>query len=76
MSGAYNAFTVSPFDLLIVQQPGLGVHATYKLVTNSTNAQYNVFPDQSQINGHYKVTFTLSANVMQAVDVPKSLQLS
>ena len=76
VSGAYNAFTVSPFDLQIVQQPGIGVPATYKLVTNSTNAQYNVFTDQSHINGDYKVTFTLSANGMQDVDVTKSFQLS
>ena len=76
VSNTYNAFTVSPFDLQIVQQPGIGVPPTYKLVTNSTNAQYNVYTDQSHITGDYRVTFTLSADGMQDVDVTKSFQLS
>ena len=76
VSNTYNAFTVSPFDLQVVQQPGIGVPPTYKLVTNSTNAQYNIYTDQSHINGDYRVTFTLSADGMQDIDVTKSFQLS
>jgi hypothetical protein len=72
VSGVYNAFSVSPFDLQTVQQPGIGVPPTYKVVTNSAN----IFTDQSYTSGQYRITFTLSAYGMQDVDVVKDFQLS